>query len=155
MKILIQRVESAHVSVDDVIVGSIGAGLLVFVGITHSDTEIEASFLAKKMAHLRIFEDLDGKMNRSLIDIQGKALIVSQFTLYADCEKGRRPSFIQAALPNHANLLYEKFIEDVKNEGIAVQTGIFGAEMKVGLVNDGPVTILIERNASTFLEQPS
>lgn len=147
MKILIQRVESAQVTVENAIVGSIKAGLLIFVGVTHSDTEVEVRYLAKKMVGLRIFEDSEGKMNRSLVDIQGEALIISQFTLYADCEKGRRPSFIDAALPAQANQLYEKFIEEVKKEGIAVQTGIFGAEMKVGLVNDGPVTILLERNA--------
>jgi D-tyrosyl-tRNA(Tyr) deacylase len=147
MKILIQRVESAQVTVENAIVGSIDAGLLVFIGVTHSDTVVEASYLAKKLVQLRIFEDSEGKMNRSLVDIQGQALIISQFTLYADCEKGRRPSFIDAALPAHAKLLYERFVEEVKKEAITVQTGIFGAEMKVGLVNDGPVTILLERNA--------
>lgn len=145
MKILIQRVASAHVAVQDSIVGSIGAGLLVFVGVTHNDTLAEASYLAKKLVQLRIFGDHDGKMNLSLLDIRGQALIISQFTLYADCEKGRRPSFIDAALPAQANYLYEKFIEEVRKEGIEVQTGIFGAEMKVSLVNDGPVTISIKK----------
>ena len=147
MKILIQRVESASVIVENSIVGEIDSGLLVFVGITHSDTEFEVSYLAKKLAHLRIFEDSEGKMNRSLFDIKGKALIISQFTLYADCEKGRRPSFIHASTPSYANKLYEEFILSVKKEGIEVQTGIFGADMKVSLVNDGPVTILIEKQA--------
>lgn len=147
MKILIQRVESAYVTVENVIVGTIDNGLLVFVGVTHKDTEVEAAYLAKKLVQLRIFEDAEGKMNRSLVDIQGKALIISQFTLYANCEKGRRPSFVDAALPAHANQIYEKFIEEMKKEGIRVQTGIFGAQMKVGLINDGPVTILLERNA--------
>ena len=145
MKILIQRVESAKVVVENSIVGSIDTGLLVFLGVTHSDTEAEVSYLAKKMVQLRIFGDSEGKMNRSLFDIQGKALIISQFTLYADCEKGRRPSFIHAAIPTHANYLYEKFIEAVKKEGIEVQTGIFGADMKVSLINDGPVTICVEK----------
>lgn len=146
MKILIQRVDSAQVTVENAVVGSIDSGLLVLVGVTHKDTEKEVAYLAKKLVQLRIFEDADGKMNRSLLDIQGQALIISQFTLYADCEKGRRPSFIDAALPAHANQLYERFIEEVKKEGIIVQTGIFGAEMKVGLINNGPVTILLERN---------
>lgn len=145
MKILIQRVSSANVVVDNSIVGAISSGLLVFVGITHSDTRAEASHLAKKMVHLRIFEDSEKKMNHSLFDIKGKALIISQFTLYADCEKGRRPSFINAAIPIHANKLYEEFIAAVKKEGIEVQTGIFGSDMKVSLVNDGPVTICIEK----------
>ncbi len=147
MKIVIQRVQSAEVKVENVIVGSIEAGLLVLVGVTHGDTSMEACYLAKKMVQLRKFEDDEGKMNRSLLDIKGRALIVSQFTLYADCEKGRRPSFVDAALPSHAKQLYEQFIEAVKKEGIEVQTGIFGANMKVGLVNDGPVTLCIEKNA--------
>lgn len=145
MKILIQRAAEANVKVDNQIIGSINKGVVVFIGITHSDTAAEACWLANKLIHLRIFEDEGGKMNRSLIDQQGSALIISQFTLYADCNSGKRPSFTQAALPGMAIQLYECFIEEVRKAGIHTETGLFGAEMKISLTNDGPVTILLER----------
>lgn len=145
MKILIQRVAHAKVEVDNKIVGMIGEGVLVFVGITHSDTLAQATWLANKLVSLRIFEDAEGKMNQSLIDRKGSALIISQFTLYADCSDGRRPSFTQAAPPEIAKSLYEQFVKEVNQRGIPVETGVFGAEMKVSLLNDGPVTLLIER----------
>lgn len=147
MKILIQRVAQAQVEVDSTIVGSIGPGALAFVAATHDDTTAEVTWLANKFVNLRMFEDEQGKMNRSLLECNGKALIVSQFTLYADCTTGRRPSFTQAAPPELAQHLYEKFVEEVRKTGIVVETGIFGAEMKVSLLNDGPVTLFLERKA--------
>lgn len=147
MKILIQRVSQARVEVNEKIVASIGPGALVFVGITHSDTLSQVTWLANKLVHLRIFEDPQGKLNQSLIDKKGSALIISQFTLYADCSEGRRPSFLQAASPDIANPLYEQFISEVRKNGILTVSGIFGAEMKVSLTNDGPVTIMLERSA--------
>ncbi len=145
MKILIQRVTQASVEVDNKVVGAIQFGVLVFIGITHSDTASQAAWLAHKLIHLRIFEDEQGKINQSLIDKKGSALIISQFTLYADCSDGRRPSFTQAAPPAMAKQLYELFIQEVTKGGISVETGIFGADMKVSLVNDGPVTLILER----------
>jgi D-tyrosyl-tRNA(Tyr) deacylase len=145
MKILIQRVNEASVEVDSKIVGAISAGVLVFIGITHNDTKEQAAWLANKLINLRIFEDEAGKFNCSLLDQKGSALIVSQFTLYGDCNGGRRPSFIQAAHPELANSLYEYFMEEVRKSGVRVEKGIFGAKMKVALVNDGPVTIMLER----------
>jgi D-tyrosyl-tRNA(Tyr) deacylase len=145
MKILIQRVAKASVEVDEKVVGSIGHGVLVLIGITHSDTAVQAAWLANKLIHLRIFEDSQGKLNQSLLDQKGSALIISQFTLYADCSEGRRPSFTQAAPSEIANPLYEHFVDEMRKSGIPVATGIFGAEMKVALVNDGPVTIMVER----------
>lgn len=145
MKILMQRVSEATVEVDSKIVGAIEQGILIFVGITHNDTKLQATWLANKLIHLRIFEDEAGKMNRSLIDLKGSALIISQFTLYGNCNDGRRPSFIEAAPPELAKQLYEYFIQEVQKAGIAVATGIFGAFMKVSLVNDGPVTLMLER----------
>lgn len=145
MKILIQRVTHANVDVENKTVGAIGPGALVFVGVTHGDTASQAAWLANKFINLRIFHDEQGKINRSLLEINGKALIISQFTLYADCSDGRRPSFTQAAQPKLAKHLYENFIEEVRKGGILVETGIFGAEMKVSLLNDGPFTIMLER----------
>ncbi len=145
MKILIQRVAKASVEVDHKVVGSIGHGVLVLIGITHTDKAVQAAWLANKLIHLRIFEDSQGKLNQSLLDQKGSALIISQFTLYADCSEGRRPSFTQAAPPEIANPLYEHFVDEIRKSGIPVATGIFGAEMKVALVNDGPVTIMVER----------
>jgi D-tyrosyl-tRNA(Tyr) deacylase len=145
MKILVQRVKHANVEVDSKIVGTIGPGVLVFIGVTHEDTKEQVTWLANKLINLRIFEDDQGKLNRSLFDCKGVALIISQFTLYGDCTDGRRPSFIQAARPELAKQLYEEFIEEVQKGGVAVQTGIFGADMKVSLLNDGPVTLMIER----------
>lgn len=147
MKILIQRVTQASVEVNGEIVGSIGPGILVFVGITHSDTASQVTWLANKLINLRIFEDAQGKLNQSLIDQKGSALIISQFTLYADCSEGRRPSFIQAAPPEIANPLYEQFIDEVRKSGVSTASGIFGAEMKVSLINDGPITIMLERSS--------
>lgn len=147
MKIVIQRVLNAEVKVEDKSVAIIGPGVVVFIGITHSDTINEAVWLANKLIHLRIFEDAQGKINQSLLERHGQALIVSQFTLYADCSEGRRPSFTRAAQPQLAKELYEKFIEEVKKGGIKAQSGIFGAEMKVSLLNDGPVTLILERQS--------
>lgn len=145
MKILIQRVTQATVEVDSKIVGAIDAGVLVFVGITQSDTLAQATWLAKKLINLRIFEDEFGKLNCSLIDKQGAVLIISQFTLYGDCSNGRRPSFTQAASLEIAEPLYEQFIDEVRKGSVPVETGVFGAEMKVSLVNDGPITLMLER----------
>lgn len=144
MRILVQRVTSASVSVDDQLVGVIGRGLVVLLGITHGDSENDAVYLADKCVNLRIFEDDDGKMNRSLLDVGGDALIVSQFTLYGDCRKGRRPSFVAAAGPEVAVPLYEHFICEVRKAGVNVATGNFGAEMLVDIKNDGPVTLMLE-----------
>lgn len=145
MKIVVQRVSLASVEVEGKIVGAISEGVLVFVGITHSDTAAQATWLANKLVGLRIFEDAHGKLNQSLLERKGSALIVSQFTLYADCSEGRRPSFTQAAPPDISKPLYEQFVEEVRKTGIPVETGVFGAEMKVSLVNDGPVTLILER----------
>jgi len=144
MKIVVQRVGHAEVKVDHETVGKIGHGLLIFVGVTHTDTENDVKFLAEKAVNLRIFNDHEGKMNRSLLNIGGEALIVSQFTLYGDAQKGRRPSFTEAAGPDLANTLYLEFIREVEKSGVKTATGIFGADMKVELLNDGPVTIIID-----------
>lgn len=145
MKALIQRVKSASVTIENNIYSQIGNGLLVFLGVEKGDTEENAQKLADKLVKLRIFEDSQEKMNLSLSDINGEMLIVSQFTLCADCKKGTRPSFDNAAVPDIANKLYEYFISLIKGYGIRVQTGQFGAMMDVGLINDGPVTFLIEK----------
>ena len=144
MKLVIQRVSKAKVEVDNKTVGSIGKGFLVLVGITHTDTEKEADDLANKLCKMRIFEDENGKMNLSLKDVGGELLIVSQFTLYADCAKGNRPSFIEAARPEQATPLYEYFCKKCEEQGIKVEKGVFGAHMEVSLLNDGPVTIVLE-----------
>lgn len=144
MKLVIQRVTNASVTVENNIVGKIGKGFLVLLGVGPEDTEKEADYLVQKLIKLRIFEDENGKMNLSLKDIQGELLIVSQFTLYADCTGGNRPSFTNAAKPEKANELYEYFIQKCREENIKVEHGIFGADMKVELLNDGPVTILLE-----------
>lgn len=145
MKLLVQRVKQAEVKVDDKIIGKIDKGCLVFVGITHNDTEKEADYLAKKLVNLRIFEDENGKMNLNVKDVVGKLLLVSQFTLYANCENGNRPSFTDAAKPDIANDLYEYFCKKCSEYEIDIQKGIFGADMKVKLINDGPVTIILEK----------
>ena len=145
MKLLIQRVKNAEVAVDQKVVGKIEKGFLVLCGITHLDTKIEAEYLAKKLCNLRVFEDENNKMNLSIKDIGGELLIISQFTLYADCTSGNRPSFINSAKPDFANDLYEYFIQQCKNYDVNVETGIFGAHMEVSLVNDGPVTIMLEK----------
>ena len=144
MRVLLQRVRRASVTVAGETVGEIGHGVLLFVGVTHGDARADADWLAKKAAGLRIFEDEAGKMNRSLLDIGGDALVVSQFTLYADCRKGRRPGFDLAGDPAAANELYEYFAERLKGEGVGhVATGRFGADMLVSLENDGPATFLL------------
>lgn len=144
MRVLLQRVRRASVTVADETVGEIGHGILLFIGITAGDARTDADWLAKKAAGLRIFEDEAGKMNKSLLDVGGAALAVSQFTLYADCRKGRRPGFDAAGDPAAANELYEYFVERLKAEGIGhVATGRFGADMLVSLENDGPATFLL------------
>ncbi len=145
MKLVVQRVKNAKVDVEGETVGSIEKGFLVLLGVTHTDTKETADYLVKKLCNLRVFEDENEKMNLSIRDVKGKLLIVSQFTLYADCTGGNRPSFVNAAKPDMANELYEYFCEKCKENGIEVQKGIFGADMKVSLLNDGPVTIILEK----------
>jgi D-tyrosyl-tRNA(Tyr) deacylase len=144
MRAVVQRVKESTVKTDNEIVGQIGSGLLVLLGVAKNDTAKDADYLANKIINLRIFEDRDGKMNRSLLETGGELLAVSQFTLLADCRKGRRPSFIEAAEPEKAIDLYEKFVNMVRAKGIGVQTGRFRAVMEVALINDGPVTVIIE-----------
>ena len=145
MRLLIQRVSKASVRVEGECVGKINKGFLVFLGITHGDTKDNVDYLVNKLYNLRVFEDENEKMNLSIKDINGEILIVSQFTLYADTSHGNRPSFINAAKPDEANELYEYFIEKAKQKGLKIEAGIFGADMKVELLNDGPVTILLEK----------
>ena len=145
MKLVVQRVKNAKVDVEGKTVGTIDKGFLVLLGVTHNDTKDTADYLVKKLCNLRVFEDENQKMNLSLKDVNGKLLIVSQFTLYADCTGGNRPSFVNAAKPDIANELYEYFCDRCKENGIEVQKGIFGADMKVSLLNDGPVTIILEK----------
>jgi len=145
MRIVIQRVSEASVTVNHEVVASIGIGYLVLVGVAHEDTLAQAEWLARKTAVIRLFEDEQGLTNLALADVGGEVLAVSQFTLYADARKGRRPSFVHAARPEKAQPIFEHFVETLRHEGIKVQTGVFGAHMKVALVNDGPVTILLER----------
>ena len=145
MKFVIQRVKNAQVDVDNKTVGKIDNGFLVLVGITHTDTKEIADYLVKKLINLRVFEDENGKMNLSLEDVKGSLLLVSQFTLYADCSGGNRPSFTELAKPDFENELYEYIISECKKKIDKVETGIFGADMKVSLVNDGPVTIIMEK----------
>jgi len=149
MRAVVQRVKTAKVVVDSEVVGEIGHGLLIFLGVGVGDTSEDADFLASKIAHLRIFSDSNEKMNLSLLEIAGEALVVSQFTLWGDCRKGRRPSFIRAADPDVANTLYQEFINFLKVKGIRVAEGRFQEMMDVHLVNDGPVTILLD-SAKTF-----
>ncbi|MDO4522862.1 MAG: D-aminoacyl-tRNA deacylase [Eubacteriales bacterium] len=144
MKFVIQRVSEASVTVEEQIIGQIGRGFLVLIGVGQEDTTSNADILIKKMIGLRIFEDAQGKTNLSLKDVGGSLLLVSQFTLYANCKKGNRPSFIEAGDPQKANELYEYIISECKKQVSDVQTGAFGADMKVALVNDGPFTILLE-----------
>lgn len=145
MKAVIQRVSSASVTVEGRIVGQIGQGIMVLLGVEKGDTEAPADWLAEKIVGLRIFEDEAGKMNRSLQDIGGAVLAVSQFTLAGNCNKGRRPSFDTAAPPDEGKRLYDYFVESLKRQNVPVQTGIFQADMQVALVNDGPVTFILER----------
>lgn len=144
MRVVLQRVKYAQVKVNDACIGKIEKGFMLLVGITQDDTLETIQKVAKKCAGLRIFEDEEGKMNLSLEDVQGDILSISQFTLYADCKKGRRPSFVKAAKGEQSNALYEAFNEELRNYGIHVETGEFGADMKVELLNDGPVTILLD-----------
>ena len=144
MRAAIQRVKHSSVTVDGNILGEIGNGLLVLLGVTHTDTEKEVNWLAAKVKDLRIFEDEEGKMNLGLEDIKGELLVISQFTLYGNCIKGRRPGFTEAARPDLAEPLYEKFLEKCRSFGIKTECGKFGADMKVELLNDGPVTMIID-----------
>ncbi len=145
MRVLLQRVSEASVSVAGQEIGRCGNGLLLLIGIKAGDSSAEVHYLAEKCLQLRIFADAEGKMNRSLLDIGGEILAISQFTLYADTRKGRRPSFIEAAAPEISEPLYELFVQELRAAGVRVATGQFGAEMAVSLVNDGPVTILLEK----------
>ncbi len=145
MRILIQRVSQASVTVEGQTIAAIGKGLLILLGIGHGDGEEQAKFLAEKAANLRIFEDEQGKTNLSVLDVQGGAIVVSQFTLYADTRKGRRPSFIDAALPDVAEPLVNRFIELLRGHGVPTQSGKFGNHMHVEIHNDGPVTIWLEK----------
>ncbi len=144
MRAVVQRVKSSEVKVDGATVGRIGAGLTVLLGVARDDTPQDADYLAAKIVHLRIFSDDAGKMNRALIDAGGAMLVVSQFTLQGDCRKGRRPSFVNAAPPEKGEALYRHFIDQVRQMGVPVQTGRFGAMMDVALVNDGPVTLVVD-----------
>jgi len=145
MRAMVQRVKYGKVSVAGNILAEIGKGLVILLGVGHGDGEAQAAFLAGKIANLRIFEDTDGKMNLSLLDVDGQAIVVSQFTLYADTRKGRRPSFTDAALPELARRLVECFTELLRQKGISTGQGVFGAEMLVEIHNDGPVTIWLEK----------
>lgn len=144
MRAVIQRVERASVSVEGEIKGQIGAGFLVLIGVEEGDGDADFRYIAEKVPNLRVFEDEQGKMNRSLLDVGGELLAVSQFTLLGDARGGRRPSFITAARPETADPMYERLVADWRARGIRVETGVFGAHMKVSLVNDGPVTILLD-----------
>jgi D-aminoacyl-tRNA deacylase len=144
MRIVVQRSKNATVTVEGETVGQISKGFVLLVGITHSDGPSDVAFLAEKVANLRVFEDESGKMNFSVLDVGGEILSVSQFTLYGDCRKGRRPNFMEAARPEQAEVLYEAFNESLRTKGINVETGRFGAMMDVSLVNDGPVTLILE-----------
>lgn len=144
MRAVIQRVKYSSVSVDGEIVGKIDQGFTVLLGVTHSDGEKEINWLANKIKDLRVFEDADGKMNLGLEEVKGELLVISQFTLYGNCIKGRRPGFVDAARPELAEPLYERFVEKCRSFGIKTECGIFGADMKVEILNDGPVTLIID-----------
>ena len=144
MRAVLTRVKSASVTVDGKVIGKIGQGFLILLGVTHEDTEVQAVKLADKLVGLRIFEDENGKMNQGLESVNGQVLVVSQFTLYGNCRKGRRPDFLAAARPEVAIPLYEKFVQLIRDKGIHVETGEFGAEMLVESVNDGPVTLVVD-----------
>ncbi len=145
MRALLQRVTSASVTVDNRVAGRIGKGIVVLLGVTHSDREEEAQWLARKVAGLRLFDDADGKMNNSLADVGGELLVISQFTLYGDARKGRRPSYTEAARPEQAEPLVRCFIAQLRELGFNVACGVFGAQMAVEINNDGPVTLMVER----------
>lgn len=145
MKAVIQRVIHSNVKTDGKVIGEIKKGFMILLGVMQGDTKADADKLIKKIPHLRIFEDENGKMNLSCLDVNGEMLVVSQFTLCADCSHGRRPSFIRSAAPGEANMLYEYFVEELVKAGVSrVETGCFGADMKVELINDGPVTIILD-----------
>lgn len=144
MRSVVQRVSHASVKIDGELYNQISNGLLVFVGIAHDDNEKDLTYIADKITNLRIFEDENERMNHSIIDIGGEALVISQFTLFGDCRKGRRPDFTSSCEPKKANLMYEKLIDELKKRQLVVKTGIFGADMKIELLNDGPVTILLD-----------
>ena len=144
MRVILQRVTSSSVMIDGKCVGKSGLGYMLLVGFTHDDTEKDIDYMIDKIIHLRVFSDNDGNMNLSLEDVKGSILSISKFTLYADARKGRRPSFIEAMRPEKATILYDLFNQKLKETGIPVETGIFGADMKVTLTNDGPVTICLE-----------
>ncbi len=144
MRVVLQRSKEASVTVENEIVGQIQGGFVLLVGITHNDKEADAEYVADKIVNLRVFEDTDGKMNHSLLDVKGEILSVSQFTLYGDCRKGRRPNFMEAARPEHAEKIYEHFNKVLREKGVTVETGTFGAMMDVKLTNDGPVTLIVE-----------
>jgi len=144
MRVVVQRVKYASVKVDGEVKGEIKQGLLALIGVKQGDTEKDLDYCVKKLVNLRIFRDSEDKMNLSVQDIGGELLLISQFTLYGECRKGNRPSFIFAEEPEKANVMYEKFIEKVKETGLKTEKGVFGADMKVELLNDGPVTIIIE-----------
>jgi D-tyrosyl-tRNA(Tyr) deacylase len=148
MRAVVQRVSKASVVVDEQVVGEIGTGLLVLLGVSTTDTEADADYLAEKIAGLRIFEDGDGKMNRSVADVGGAVLAVSQFTLYGDARRGKRPSFDAAARPERARELYDRFVAQIRQRGLGCETGQFQAMMAVSLVNQGPVTILLDSSRS-------
>ena len=145
MKIVVQRVKNAQVEVDEKVVGEIKKGFFFFFGITHNDTKEHADYLVKKLCKLRVFADENNKMNLALKDVNGELLIISQFTLYANCNDGNRPSFIDAAKAEHANKLYQYFCQECEKNDIHVEKGVFGADMKVSLLNDGPVTLILEK----------
>jgi len=147
MRVVLQRVKEARVDVAGATVGSISSGLLILLGVTSSDTRQDAEYLADKIIYLRIFRDDERRMNRSILEVGGSLLVVSQFTLYGDCKKGRRPSFDMAAPPEQARQLYEYFVERLSSRNINVQTGVFQAEMEILLVNDGPVTFILDSPA--------
>ena len=149
MRVVIQRVTEAHVDVAGATVGAIRIGLLVLVGVTSTDTQKDAEYLADKIVHLRIFPDDVRRMNRSLLEAQGELLVVSQFTLYGDCRKGRRPGFDEAAPPEQAKTLYDYFVERLRLSNTIVETGVFQAEMEVHLLNDGPVTFVLDSNKNS------
>lgn len=144
MRVVLQRSKAAKVVVAGETIGEIESGLVLLVGVTHGDTAEDAAYLAEKIVNLRIFEDENGKMNHSLLDVGGSILSVSQFTLYGDCRKGRRPNFMDAARPEEADVLYERFNEELRKRGVHTETGQFGAMMDVQLTNDGPVTLILE-----------
>ena len=146
MRALLQRVSRGAVMVDGAVVGEIGRGFVLLLGITHSDGEAEAAWLANKVAGIRLFDDADGKMNLALHEVGGAVLVISQFTLYGDARKGKRPSYINAARPEQAEPLVDYFVEQLRAHDLQVETGVFGAEMQVDIQNDGPVTLMLEKD---------